>query len=78
MTNNLRRYRDRAGLTLRGLGDQIGDVSPQTVCDYEHGRRQPGYARMLVIAAVLRTRVDDIWPGDGKGTRDGRRDGETV
>lgn len=50
----------RAKMTQRQLAAMIG-VSPATVCFWVAGRRQPGAARLPLIAAALDCSIDDLF-----------------
>lgn len=54
---NIRRYREAAGLTQKELADRL-KVSPSTVGMYEQGRRTPDADALAAIAAALKVNAD--------------------
>lgn len=62
--DNLRKARQRAGLTLRALSERSG-VHAATICDIEQGRnRRPGYDKVVALARACGVSPDDLWPLD--------------
>jgi transcriptional regulator with XRE-family HTH domain len=55
MMQQLRKYRERAGLTQKELGALLG-VAPLTVASWERGRREPPLSRLPAIARAVRCR----------------------
>jgi transcriptional regulator with XRE-family HTH domain len=51
MSNNIRKLREAAGLSATELAKRAG-ISPQALCNYEHGRRRLSLAAVR-IAEVL-------------------------
>jgi DNA-binding XRE family transcriptional regulator len=61
MKNNLNKFRDDAGLSLRKLGKDCG-VSAAHINHLEKGLSVPTLATAYRIANVLGKSVYDIWP----------------
>lgn len=53
MSNNIKFYRERAGLTLEAATVAAGWPSRSSWKDYEAGRRTPNIQRIKTILAVL-------------------------
>lgn len=64
ITNSLKRLRERAGVTQRGLAERIG-VSRQSVLAIEAGRTIPSTTLALELARVLECRVEDLFELEG-------------
>jgi molybdate-binding protein/DNA-binding XRE family transcriptional regulator len=60
LENELRRFRERSGLTQRELAGRCG-VSRQAINALEAGRYVPGTALALQLARVLGCRVEDLF-----------------
>lgn len=56
---NIRRYRESAGLTQRQLAQAL-EVSPSAVGMYEQGRRAPDARTLAAIASTLGVTVDAL------------------
>lgn len=55
----LKQARDRAGLTLRGLAEKLGEkINYSTIANYEAGRFLPDESNLIAIAAALDQTVD--------------------
>ncbi len=63
--SNLRKYRERAGLSQEGLARELG-VSRQTVVNIERGMSEPRVLLALAIAAVLSVAIADLFKKGGK------------
>jgi len=61
MRNKLEQIRERAGRSVEFVAAAAG-VSGPTVRNWESGRYSPTLAQARLVAACLRTRVDEIWP----------------
>jgi molybdate-binding protein/DNA-binding XRE family transcriptional regulator len=70
MRNDLRRARERAGLTQQELAERCG-VTRQTIISLEAARYVPSTAVALAIARALRARVEDLfWLDDAANSVD--------
>lgn len=56
---NIARLRKAAGLTIRELQDGLG-VTAQAVHKWQVGAALPTVDNLVVLAAMLRVRIDDI------------------
>ena len=52
--------RIRAGLSVRQLQDVFGFSTPQALNKWQHGTALPTIDNLVVLAAVLGVKVDDI------------------
>ena len=52
--------RIRAGLSVRQLQDIFGFSTPQALYKWQHGTALPTIDNLVVLAAVLGVKVDDI------------------
>ena len=52
--------RDAAGLTVRDLQDILGFANPQAIYKWQHGTAMPTIDNLVVLAALLQVKVDDI------------------
>ena len=52
--------RIRAGLSVRQLQDIFGFATPQALYKWQHGTALPTIDNLVVLAAVLGVKVDDI------------------
>ena len=57
---NIERMRKAAGLTVRDLQDAFGFATPQAIYKWQHGTAMPSIDNLVVLAALLRVKVDDI------------------
>lgn len=57
---NIERMRKAAGLTVRDLQDVFGFATPQAIYKWQHGTAMPSIDNLVVLAAILRVKVDDI------------------
>lgn len=58
---HLQELRNRAGLTQEGLSE-LAQVNPQTVKDWESGRKRPHLDRLPVLATVLGVGLERMLP----------------
>ncbi len=63
MTHYLRRYRLRAALTQREMGQLLGCRSSATVCQYEARKREPDLRTALAYQVVFGLPVAALFPG---------------
>ena len=57
---NLARLRKQAGLSVRDLQDVFGFATPQAIYKWQQGVALPTIDNLVVLAAVLQVRMDDI------------------
>ena len=57
---NIGRLRKQAGLSVRDLQDIFGFATPQAIYKWQQGAALPTLDNLVVLAAVLQVRLDDI------------------
>ena len=57
---NIGRLRKLAGLSVRDLQDIFGFATPQAIYKWQQGVALPTIDNLVVLAAVLQVRMDDI------------------
>ena len=57
---NIGRLRKQAGLSVRDLQDILGFATPQAIYKWQQGAALPTLDNLVVLAAVLQVRMDDI------------------
>ena len=57
---NIARLRKQAGLSVRDLQDVFGFATPQASYKWQQGVALPTIDNLVVLAAVLQVRLDDI------------------
>ena len=57
---NIGRLRKQAGLSVRDLQDVFGFATPQAIYKWQQGAALPTLDNLVVLAAVLQVRMDDI------------------
>ena len=57
---NIARLRRQAGLSVRDLQDIFGFATPQAIYKWQQGVALPTIDNLVVLAAVLQVRMDDI------------------
>ncbi len=57
---NIGRLRKQAGLSVRDLQDVFGFATPQAIYKWQRGVALPTIDNLVVLAAVLQVRLDDI------------------
>ena len=57
---NIERMRKAAGLSVRDLKDVFGFATPQAISKWQHGTAMPTIDNLVVLAALLQVKVDDI------------------
>ena len=57
---NIGRLRKQAGLSVRDLQDILGFATPQAIYKWQQGAALPTLDNLVVLAAVLQVRLDDI------------------
>ena len=57
---NIGRLRRQAGLSVKDLQDIFGFATPQAIYKWQQGVALPTIDNLVVLAAVLQVRMDDI------------------
>ena len=57
---NIGRLRKQAGLSVKDLQDVFGFATPQAIYKWQQGATLPTLDNLVVLAAVLQVRMDDI------------------
>lgn len=57
---NIAKLRRQAGLSVRDLQDVFGFATPQAIYKWQQGVALPTIDNLVVLAAVLQVRLDDI------------------
>ncbi len=57
---NICRLRLEAGISVKELQDIFGFSTPQAIYKWQHGTALPTIDNLIVLAAVLGVKVDDI------------------
>ena len=57
---NIGRLRKQVGLSVRDLQDIFGFATPQAIYKWQQGAALPTLDNLVVLAAVLQVRMDDI------------------
>jgi len=57
---NINRLRTLAGISVKELQDVFGFATPQAIYKWQHGTALPTIDNLVVLAAVLGVRIDDI------------------
>lgn len=57
---NLKFYRRKAGMTQADLADCL-DVTPQSICRWETGRREPSFRVLKKITKLLNVTMNDLF-----------------
>ena len=57
---NIARLRKQAGLSVKDLQDIFGFATPQAIYKWQQGAALPTIDNLVVLAAVLKVRLDDI------------------
>ena len=60
MGQNIAKLRRQAGLSVRDLQDIFGFATPQAIYKWQQGVALPTIDNLVVLAAVLQVRLDDI------------------
>jgi len=58
--HNINRLRKQAGASVKDLQDVFGFATPQAIYKWQHGTALPTIDNLVVLAAVLGVRIDDI------------------
>ena len=57
---NIGRLRKQAGLSVKDLQDVFGFATPQAIYKWQQGAALPTLDNLVVLAAILQVRLDDI------------------
>ena len=66
---NIGRLRKQAGLSVRDLQGIFGFATPQAIYKWQQGAALPTLDNLVVLAAVLQVRMDDILVMANPGAR---------
>ena len=68
---NITRMRVNAGMTVKDLQDIFGFTTPQAIYKWQRGTALPTVDNLVVLAAILGVRIDDIliFQRNGQQTR---------
>ena len=64
---NIEMLRKAAGISVRDLQDIFGFGTPQAIYKWQHGTAMPTIDNLVVLAAVLQVKIDDILVVDVDG-----------
>ena len=57
---NINRLRKLAGVSVKDLQDIFGFATPQAIYKWQHGTALPTIDNLVVLAALLGVKIDDI------------------
>ena len=57
---NINRLRKLAGVSVKDLQDVFGFATPQAIYKWQHGTALPTIDNLVILAAVLGVKIDDI------------------
>lgn len=57
---NISKLRKLAGMSVKQLQDVFGFATPQAIYKWQHGAAMPTVDNLVVLAAALGVRIDDI------------------
>jgi len=57
---NIVTLRKAAGVSVKDLQDVFGFATPQTIYKWQHGTALPTIDNLVILAAVLGVKIDDI------------------
>ncbi len=57
---NINRLRQIAGVSVKDLQNVFGFATPQAIYKWQHGTALPTIDNLVVLAAVLGVKIDDI------------------
>ena len=57
---NISRLRKAAGISVKDLQEVFGFATPQAIYKWQHGTAMPTIDNLVILAAVLGVRIDDI------------------
>lgn len=57
---NIQRLRQAAGVSVKDLQDVFGFSTPQAIYKWQHGTALPTIDNLVVLAAILGVKIDDI------------------
>lgn len=63
---NIERLRKLKGFSVRNLQDVFGFGTPQAIYKWQHGDALPTIDNLVILAAMLGVRLDDIIVLDGQ------------
>lgn len=57
---NIRRLREKAGLTVKDIQDIFGFATPQAIYKWQRGTAMPTLDNLVVLSVVLEVTIDEI------------------
>lgn len=57
---NITRLREQAGMSVKDLAQIFGFGTPQAIYKWQHGTAMPTIDNLVVLAALLQVKIDDI------------------
>lgn len=57
---NIRRLREKAGLTVKDIQDIFGFATPQAIYKWQRGTTMPTLDNLVVLSVVLEVTIDEI------------------
>ena len=57
---NITRMRKEAGISVRELQIMFGFTNPQAIYSWQSGKSLPAVDNLIILAAILRTTIDEI------------------
>nr|MBP3597891.1 helix-turn-helix transcriptional regulator [Eubacterium sp.] len=57
---NINQLRQNVGISVKELQDIFGFTTPQAIYKWQHGTALPTIDNLVVLAAILGVKVDDI------------------
>ena len=57
---NIERLRKNAGISVKDLQNVFGFGTPQAIYKWQHGTAMPTIDNLVVLAALLQVKIDDI------------------
>ena len=57
---NINRLRKNAGISVKDMQEIFGFATPQAIYKWQHGTALPTIDNLVVLAAVLGVKIDDI------------------
>ena len=66
MKNNIKRYREKSGLSQLALAEKLG-ISQQAIASWETGTKRPSTENLFSLSAALGCKADDLFTNEGEG-----------
>ena len=71
---NIKKLRRKAGISVKEIQDIFGFTTPQAIYKWQHGTSMLTIDNLVVLAAILQVRIDDILVVDGSLENDMERE----